>query len=326
MNVIKNHLAGSSDDPAVVELARAFGTDPNATREALAHVIDEISRRLEQLTLSRGGLSDLVRAVGDTHHEAYLKDPRLVGSTAMEADGKAILGHVFWTKDRSRGVAARAARRSDLPADKIEKMLPSMAALAMGELTRAAAGPFDDILRRIPGLGEALDQMRRQQGRDGGPEGRDRMPDVAAPRDTQSRSPKDIGARTGRTPGAGGGEIPEQRPLPLPGDDAYTQDRGGSRYDDLSDILRRGGFKLPRGNDGGGRSREGLPDSDDGGSGGAGGGGALYDIIRAVLGALLGFQSRGLIGWLVRLVVLRWGWGFVQRVLGRILGRVLGTL
>ncbi|MGD9667501.1 MAG: DUF937 domain-containing protein [Hyphomicrobiaceae bacterium] len=320
MNVIKEHLAGSIDAPAVAELSRAFGTDPKATRDALGSVLDEISRRMEQLTLSRGGLADLVRAVGDSHHEAYLKDPRLIGSTSMQEDGKSILDHVFWTKDRSRGVAARAARKSDLPAATIEKMLPSMAALAMGELTRAAAGPFDDILRRIPGLGDALEQMQRRDR--GGVSGEfDREPDVARPPISGGDAARDFGSGGTGIPG-GSGSIPEQRPLPIPGDDAYSTDRGGARYDDLSDILRRGGFRLPRGNNGGVRLPEGLPDSIPGGTGGAAGG-TLYKIIRTVLGALLGFQSRGLLGWLVRLIVLRWGWGFVQRILGRIFGRVL---
>ena len=66
-----------------------------------------------------------------------------------------------------------------------------------------------------------------------------------------------------------------------------------------------------------------MPDSIPGNIPGMEGGGALGTLIRAVLGALLGFQSRGVIGWLVRLVVMRWGWGFLQRILGRVLGRVL---
>lgn len=316
MNIIKQHLAGSADATAVEELAKAFGTERTATRDALAHVIDEISRRMEQQTLSRGGLAELVRAVGDTHHEAYLRDPSLIGSAEMDQDGKAILDHVFWTKDRSRGVAARAARVSGLPASQIEDMLPTMAALSMAELTRAAAGPFDDILRRIPGLDEALQEMSRQS-RGGASGGYERAPGGAP-----SHVPD-----TGRTsvPRGGGGaaSIPEQQPLPVPGEGLPSPDRGGSRYDDLSDILRRGGFRIP----GGGRRIE-LPDNLPGnielpGNVGGAGGGVLYNIFRTLLGALLGFQSRGLLSWLIRLVVLRWGWGFVQKILGRVLGRVL---
>lgn len=322
MNAIKDLLAGSADRPAVAELARAFGTDPQATRDALALVLDEFSRRTERLTLSRGGLADLVRAVGDSHHEAYLRDPRLIKSAAMERDGKAILDHVFWTKDRSRGVAARAAQASGLPAATIEDMLPSMAALAMGELTRAAAGPFDDILRRIPGLGDALEEMQRQ-GRGGASGGYERAPEDRTQNDFGSDRTGNVGRPLPGPMGRDGGGIPEQRPLPVPGENFPTPDRSGSRYDDLSDILRRGGFRIP-----GGSRRVELPDNLPGDTGlpgnvGGAGGGLLYNIFRTVLGALLGFQSRGLLSWLIRLIVLRWGWGFVQRILGRILGRAL---
>lgn len=331
MNIIKQTLAGSSSTNAVSELSRAFGTSPDATRAAVASVVDEFTNRLERNTLSRGGLAELVRAVGDTHHEAYLRDPSLLRSASMEQDGKAILDHVFWSKDKSRAVAAHAARASGLPASVVEDMMPSIAALSMAELTQAAAGPFDDILRRIPGLDEVLQEMQRQsrdgQSRDGdGFEPRnapgrgssgdyDSIPGMPETRMPKQRPP--YGESPPREPGHGGtttGSIPEQRPLPMPGE-APMPDEGSSRYDDLSDILRRGGFKVP----GGGAE---LPDSIPGGNGGIVTG-TLSNIIRAILGALLGFQSRGFLGWVIRLIVVRWGWGFLQRILGRVLGRVL---
>lgn len=321
MNIIKQALAGSTSTNAVSELARIFGTPPDATRAAIASVVDDLASRLERNTLSRGGLAELVRAVGDTHHDAYRRDPSLLRSPGMERDGKAILDHVFWSKDTSRAVAARAARASGLPAGVVEDMLPSIAALSMAELTHAAAGPFDDILRRIPGLDEALQEMQRQSRDNDGSERREGQGrGSSGDFDTDTGMPerqRPYAESPPRTPGldrpAGGG-IPEQRPLPVPGE-MRMPDEGASRYDDLSDILRRGGFKVP----GGGAE---LPDSIPGGNGGMVSG-TLSNIIRAVLGALLGFQSRGFLGWVVRLIVMRWGWGFLQRILGRVLGRVL---
>lgn len=343
MKTIKEALAGSAESPAVRDLAAAFGLDPQAAQRAIGHAIDEFTRRLERNTLSRGGLAELLRAVGDSHHEAYLKNPSLIRSAAMERDGRAILDHVFWSKDYSRGVAARAARASGVPAATIEDMLPSIAALSMGELTRAATGPFDDILRRIPGLDEALREMARQQGErtqrggTGGSSGDFRGDTPSMPRMPErdaDPAPQYRPTGTGRSDGS----IPEQRPLPIPGENIPSPDRGGSRYDDLSDILRRGGFRIPGGDrggssrggrdsggdgDGGGlRLPEGLPDGFPDGSGGMAGG-TLYNIVRAILGALLGFQSRGLLSWIIRLIVVRWGWGFLQRILGRVLGRVV---
>lgn len=292
VNTISENLAGSASTPAVRRLAEAAGTNPEQTRAAMAAMIDALSHRLERNTLSRGGLAEVVRAVGDPRRRLYLGDPGAIGSDALKADGNAILEHILGTKDASRAVAARAARASGLSAGTVEAMLPTVAAMMMGEVARAAQGPFDDILRNIPGLDDAIKEMSGQRGTT--PAGQ-------------------IEERGQPTPTPRGG-IPEQRPLPLPGD---IPTRGGSRYDDLSDILERGGFKLPRG------GGTGLPQNLPGDVPAGGGGGTLNGIIRAVLAALLGFQSRGVVGWLVRLIVLRWGWGFIQRILGQVLGRVL---
>lgn len=86
----------------------------------------------------------------------------------------------------------------------------------------------------------------------------------------------------------GGGSAGGGLPLPMPG--------GGrdNPYGDLSDILRRGGA-------------------------GADGSGGLGGTVRDAIGGLLGFGSRGIVGWIVRLLVVRFGWGLLKRLLGRLL-------
>jgi hypothetical protein len=44
-------------------------------------------------------------------------------------------------------------------------------------------------------------------------------------------------------------------------------------------------------------------------------GGGLWSVVRRVIGSALGFGNRGILGWLVRLIVMRWGWRLLQRVL-----------
>jgi hypothetical protein len=46
---------------------------------------------------------------------------------------------------------------------------------------------------------------------------------------------------------------------------------------------------------------------------------SLGQIVRNAIGSVLGFQSKGIMGWIIQLIVLRWGWGFVRRILGRML-------
>jgi hypothetical protein len=131
--------------------------------------------------------------------------------------------------------------------------------------------------------GGALDSVAQQfGGLDGG------SPEVAA-------------GRTG---------VGNQQRLPLPGERPRLQ-RDSNPYGDLSDVIRRGGTKLPRSQtprvpDGGGLE---LPPGD----------GNIETVIRDFLGGILGFQNKGVVGWIIRLIIVRWGWGFIQSILRRLL-------
>jgi hypothetical protein len=59
------------------------------------------------------------------------------------ADGNGILGHIFGSKEVSRSVAGQAAQQSGIGTDIMKQMLPIVATMVMGSLSRntAAAGP-----------------------------------------------------------------------------------------------------------------------------------------------------------------------------------------
>lgn len=260
---------------AVANLARAFGITPAEAGAVLESVVPQLSQRLERNTLSRGGVADLVGAIGRAADRGYLDDPKSLGSTAVKADGIGFLDQILWSKDRSRAVAHRAAQSSGLSEALIKQMLPVIAAMVMEGIAKGAAGGLKDILGRIPGL-------------PGAPPG---------------AGPPELAPVGGGTEGGMGG----QSPLPLPGERrpgggwGGGQSRGPSQspnpYDDLSDVIRRGGQSIPGSE-----------------------GGTLASIIRGILGAVLGFQSRGLLGWILRFVVLRYGMGIVRWFFSRLLG------
>ncbi len=122
----------------------------------------------------------------------------------------------------------------------------------------------------------------------------------------------------------------QQSPLPIPGDDVPGMGRHEDNpYGDLSDILRRGGFRLPGGarvpggqqQPRGGEARPPSPrDYPEKGSAG-GGGDLLGNIIRNVLGSVLGGgRGGGIISWIIRFVILRYAAKFLPAILRRILG------
>ena len=93
------------------------------------------SRNLQQ----EGGPASLASALSGGHHSQYLDDVGSLQRAEAVADGNGILGHIFGSKDVSRQVAARAAQSSGMSPDILAKMLPLVAALAMGSMARRAS-------------------------------------------------------------------------------------------------------------------------------------------------------------------------------------------
>ncbi len=358
---------------AMANLAATFGIGEDEARAATRAVVSELGFAIERNTLSRGGLADLVHAIGQGHHDHILEDPDTWRDPRVTADGSAIVANILGSEGKSRVLAARAARASGLGEGLIQMLLPIIAQLLMGALSKYAKGGLGDILSRLPIPGGSPRQppdtradfdtggrMGERGGFDlpqvelptGGGYPMPPMPDdpTGDPRSsrhgsggrggyqmpwpggspTPNRDPEGDGEgnrrwgreapRSGRG-GGGGFDLPQvdlpsgggypMPPMP-PSPDGATPSTEGSRnrspfplpgpgqtdnpYGDLSDILRRGG-RVPTG---------------DGSNGG------LWGVVRRVLGNALGFGQRGWIGWIVQLIVMRWGWRILQRlVFGR---------
>ncbi len=287
---------------AVANLARTFAVTPAAAEAVLDSVVPQLSRRIERNTLSRGGVADMVGAIGRAADAGYLDDPNALSDPSVRQQGIGILDQILWSKDRSRAVAHRAAQSSGLSAAIVEQMLPVIAAMVMGGLAKGVGGGLGDILSRIPGLpggGSGLPGGGLPQG--GGPLS---MPRGGAGTGWGDDTP---GGNRGHgplpMPGTGpAGGFGDQSPLPVPGNapaprGGYDTD-GRNPLDDLSDVIRRGGQSVP-----------------------GTGGGTLATIVRGILAAVLGFQNRGVLSWIIRYAVLRYGGSIVRWLLGAVLGR-----
>lgn len=259
------------------ELARRFDLTPEQAQAVIGSVLPEVSRRLERNSLSRGGVADLISMLG----QAQAAPPDL-GTEDGRARGNAFLEQVFGNRDGSRAVAARAASASGVGASIISAMLPYIIQMVMSAFARKTSGGLGDILSKIPNLGGGAPAPSGQGGgQSGGHVGNMPFP-----------SPSGRGSDGG---GFGGGFPGNSSPLPGPeGMSTPGQVSGRNPYGDLSDIVRRGG------------------------SGGSSvGGGALWRMVRSILGSALGFQSRGIVSWIVRMVIMRFGWRILQTVLRR---------
>jgi hypothetical protein len=120
-------LKAAQGGAALAELGKAFGLDARQAETVVSAIVPELTRKVERNTLSRGGLADLVQALGQGHHREYLRNPALYRHSGAIEDGKGILDHLVGGKDGSRGIADRAARASGVDAAVIREMLPVVA-------------------------------------------------------------------------------------------------------------------------------------------------------------------------------------------------------
>ena len=150
---MQDTLRHSHGGPVVAVLAEAFEVAPAEADAALRAAIREMAWHMERNTLSRGGLADLVEALGSGHCAGYLDDANAVRGEMVRTDGNAILRHVLGTKDRSRALAARAAREAGLSGRAVASMLPALAVIAMARVAAGAKNGLGEVLAVMPSLG-----------------------------------------------------------------------------------------------------------------------------------------------------------------------------
>jgi Bacterial protein of unknown function (DUF937) len=310
---ISTAIKKAGDSGAFENLARSFGLEPATATPAIDSMFEALALRVERATLSRSGVADVVTLLGNRESGRALSDSNNLAGAAVADAGNGVLDVLIGNKHISRGIAASAASAAGISDDVAKKMLPVVASMMMGALQRQTQPEFARLVRNVPALavsrngsplplpGEVpMDGGSSSQSSDrGGTWGSDETSDA----DERERGPQ---PRSSRSSNGGG-------PLPLPGDripgTGRDQPRGQPRgqpqgqpggqpqdnpFENLPDIIRRGGVEVP-------------------------GGGSLENVIRSILGGLLGFQNRGILGSLLQLFLVR----FLPAILKRIFSRVV---
>lgn len=153
MNMIDS-LLGAQGGAIVQQLGRQFGLDERQASSALGALLPSLAAGFKREASSPVGLESLLGALAGGQHTRYVEDLQSLGRPDTVADGNGILGHIFGSKDVSREVANRASAQSGVGPDVLKQMLPVVAALVMGALSkRQAGGPADTAGFSLPGLG-----------------------------------------------------------------------------------------------------------------------------------------------------------------------------
>ncbi len=125
----------------VGQLAGKFGLNQAQAGAALQQLVPLLAGGVKRNMGQAGGLESLLGALQNSNHGRYLEDPAQVDQAATVADGNSILGHLLGSKEASRQVAGHAASNTGIDSGILQKMLPIVATMVMGAVSkRASAG------------------------------------------------------------------------------------------------------------------------------------------------------------------------------------------
>lgn len=139
-------LLDAQGSPALKQLTDAFGVSEGDARNALSALVPALARGMQNnVTRQPNGLEDLLGALAKGQHQRYVDQPAAMPMQQVTDEGNAILGHLLGSKDVSRRVAGHAAAQTGLDSSLLKKMLPVIATLVMGSVSKQAGA------RNLPG-------------------------------------------------------------------------------------------------------------------------------------------------------------------------------
>ena len=133
---ILDTILNAQNGGMVRQVARQFGINENQANAAIRTLLPALTTGIRQNVSQPGGLESLLGALGSGNHERYLEDDSLVSRDETVREGNGILGHILGSKDVSRQVASRASEHTGIGSDVLKQMLPVVATMVMGSLSR----------------------------------------------------------------------------------------------------------------------------------------------------------------------------------------------
>jgi hypothetical protein len=136
MNLLESIV---SSPGALSQLGQAVGLDNSQTQQALKALLPALSSGLKKNTAQPSGVESLLSALNRGGHSRYLENPSQLANAAAIQDGNGILGHLLGNKDTSRRVAQHASQQTGISDDVLKRMLPLVATMVMGALSKQSA-------------------------------------------------------------------------------------------------------------------------------------------------------------------------------------------
>lgn len=154
MSGLVEGILGQLGPAGMAQIAKSLGTDESTTNSVIGAALPAIIAGMANNASKPSGAESLSNALGDHSPSIFDALGPLIASGG--GDGAKILGHVLG--GRQQGVEQNLAQQSGLNLDVIMKLLPILAPLVMGYLSKQKQEQGLDA----GGLGSVLGQERQQ--------------------------------------------------------------------------------------------------------------------------------------------------------------------
>jgi len=134
-------IRGAQGGNAVQQLGQQFGLDDRQVSSALSALVPALATGVKSNVSDGQSLDSLIGALSGGQHQRYVDDPGTLGQADTVADGNGILGHIFGSKEVSRQVAGQAAAQTGIGEGVLKAMLPVVAAMMMGAMSKRIGQP-----------------------------------------------------------------------------------------------------------------------------------------------------------------------------------------
>jgi hypothetical protein len=134
-------------------LARQFGLSDDQAQSAVQAMMPAFATGLKRNTADPTGMMNFMKALAGGNHANYFDNADTAISGGGIADGNAILGHLFGSKEVSRAVASQAQAATGIGENVLKQMLPALASMVMGGLSKQSRSGSDSA------LGDIMNQM-----------------------------------------------------------------------------------------------------------------------------------------------------------------------
>ncbi len=124
----------------VQQVANRAGLDRSQANSAVAELLPSLAQSMKANIAKPGGLDSLLGAVKSGNHQRYIDNPAELSNDSAVEEGNGILGHLLGSKEVSRQVAAQAAQKTGIDAEKLKSMLPLIASMMMGSVSKQLGG------------------------------------------------------------------------------------------------------------------------------------------------------------------------------------------